>query len=63
MDKDEKEFIKATKDAKRMEVQKRMGSFLGAFGKLVPKGIKSQDSLVRNSHLYIPGRKGKTKLY
>lgn len=35
---------------------------LGAFGKAIPKGIRHPDSLVSNSHLYLPGRRGKTRL-
>ena len=39
-----------------------MGKILRAFGGAIPKGIKHPDSLVSNSHLYIPGRRGRTRL-
>lgn len=57
-----KEYIRTVKAERRRKATERMGSVLGAFGKLVPKGIRHPDSLVRNVHLYKPGMKGRTIL-
>ena len=59
---DEKELIKAVKYLKAEKRNRALGSFLGAFGKLSPKGIRHPDSLIRNLHLYKAGVKGKTRL-
>ena len=62
-----KQQIKATKSqirelkAARKEGRgEGLGRILGAFGKAFPKGIRTQDSLVRNLHLYKP-RMGRHK--
>jgi len=60
---EEREFVQAVKDAKRMKRGESMGKLLKLFGNAVPRGIRSPDSTVRNIHLYVPGRKGKTRLY
>ena len=45
---------------KRMEPMKKI---LSAAGKMLPRGIRHPDSLVTNLHLYVPGRRGKTRLH
>jgi hypothetical protein len=62
MDKDQEEFIRAVKDAKKMQVNQRFEGLLRSFGKAFPKGIRHPDALVTNKHLYFPGAKGGTKL-
>ena len=59
---DERELIRAVKDLKAMRRGRSLNKVLGAFGKLVPKGIRHPDSLITNLHLYKPGVKGKTRL-
>ena len=57
-----KEFISTVKQERRRRTGERMGKLLGAFGKLVPKGVRHPDSLITNRHLYHPGYRGKTRL-
>jgi len=63
MDREEKEFVGAVKDLKRMKRNESLGKVLRSFGNVIPKGVRDPDSLVRNQHLYIPGKRGKTRLF
>jgi hypothetical protein len=56
-------YIKAVEDEKRMKRTEPMKKVLSFAGKAFPKGIKHPDSLVSNLHLYVPGKKGKTRLH
>lgn len=57
-----REYVKLQKEEKRRRSSEAMGRLLGAAGKMLPKGIRHPDSLCTNLHLYVPGRRGKTKL-
>lgn len=57
-----REYIRIVKSERRRRTTESMGKVLGAFGKLIPRGVKHPDSLVRNVHLYHPGYRGKTRL-
>lgn len=48
-----KEYVKLMKQEKR---EKQLQKFEGVLKKIVPKGIKSSDSIVRNQHLYFGGK-------
>ena len=58
-----REYIQTVKGEKRRRSIARLGKILSVFGSIVPKGIKHPDSLVRNTHLYHPGYRGKTRLF
>ena len=57
-----KEYIRTVKQERRRRATEKIGKVLKSFGKLIPKGVRSPDSLVTNLHLYKPGIRGKTKL-
>ena len=54
-----KEYIAEKKRERREKSMANVGKLLGAFGKMMPKGIRHPDSLVTNHHLYSPRYKGK----
>jgi len=58
-----REYIKTVREERRRKSTENVGKVLKVFGKLVPKGVRHPDSLITNAHLYIPGKKGKTKLW
>lgn len=58
-----REYIKAVKEEKKMRRGEPIKKILSIAGKAFPKGIRHPDSLVTNIHLYVPGRKGRTKLH
>ena len=58
-----REYIQTVKQERRRRTTQRVGKILGMFGKVMPRGIRHPDSLVRNLHLYHPGYRGKTRLY
>jgi len=58
-----RKYIKAVEDEKKMKRGEPMKKILSMAGKAFPKGIRHPDSLVTNLHLYVPGRRGKTRLH
>jgi hypothetical protein len=58
-----REYIKAVKEEKRMRRGEPLKKILSMAGKAFPKGIRHPDSLVSNLHLYVPGRRGRTRLH
>ena len=53
------ELQRLRKQGTQEETRKRLGWVLK---NIMPKGIRHPDETVSNIHLYVPGRKGKTKL-
>ena len=62
-DSETRELLSAVKYLKAQRAKESMSRVLSTFGKALPKGIRHPDSLVRNAHLYMPGRPGNTRLY
>ena len=54
-----RDYVKTVKAERRRKTTEKMGKILSACGRLVPKGIRSPDSMITNLHLYKPGVRGK----
>ena len=57
------EFNESVKYLKRQKASEGIKSVLNIAGKMLPKGLHDPNKKAKNIHLYVPGKKGTTKLW